>query len=76
MHEYSITPLESSEMHRDLLSTSKSKHVKSKSKHKHFKLFKKRNLNSKISKELKFADLSRFTPNRARVTKNNNYKLE
>lgn len=38
-----------------------------KSKSKHFKLLKKRNLNSKIAKELKLTDLTRFSPNRSKL---------
>lgn len=52
---------------KSLFTTTKSRQVKSRAKGKHFKLFKKRNLNSKISKELKLTDITRFSPNKSRI---------
>ena len=60
--EFSGTPLRKSDRHKGMITSGKSKHIKPKTKTKHFRLFKKRNLNSKISKELRIADFQQMTP--------------
>jgi len=52
---------------KSLFMTSKSKIGKSRTKTKHFKLFKKRNLNSKMSKDLKFSEISRASPTKSKM---------
>ena len=50
------------EERKQTLFSSKHKVLKTKAKGKHFKLLKKRNLNSKISKELRLTDLTKSSP--------------
>ena len=66
------TPVNRSTMKKSILISSKSKNIKPKNKHKHFKLFKKRNLNSKLEKEFKY-DFTRTTPNRARPSRKHEF---
>lgn len=66
------TPVNRSTMRKSILVSSKSKNIKPKNKHKHFKLFKKRNLNSKLEKEFKY-DFTRTTPNRARPSRKHEF---
>lgn len=62
MIEFTGTPSRKSDRHKVMMTSGKAKHIKSKNKTKNFKLFKKRNLNSKISKELKIAEFQQMTP--------------
>jgi hypothetical protein len=67
LYDFSTTPMRKSDMRKSILTSGKSKHIKPKTKTKHFKLFKKRNLNSKISKELKFGDFKQLTPSKPKI---------
>jgi hypothetical protein len=60
--EYTGSSTSKNDDKKSLFSIGKSKGLKSRTKTKHFKLFKKRNLNSKITKELKLTDLTKFSP--------------
>lgn len=58
-----------SDCKKSLFTTTKIKPLKSRTKTKNFKLFKKRNLNSKISRELKLTDITKFSPNKSKLSR-------
>lgn len=67
LHDYTagLATTKNEERKTALLDAKQKMHKKNKSKH--FKLLKKRNLNSKIAKELKLADLTKLSPNKSKL---------